>query len=106
MQICFDRRLLHPFDVGTQCAQLGFHLVITPVQMVDAVDPRFAISHQGSNHQTGRGPQICRRARRKKRITLRSSAAPIKAEAMNATGTDATKYQSKAAGKYLSLIHI
>ena len=35
----------------------------------------------------------------KKRITLRSSAAPISADAMNATGSAANKYQSNAAGQ-------
>ena len=36
----------------------------------------------------------------RKRITLRSSAAPVKADARKATGTAATRYQSNAPGKY------
>ena len=35
----------------------------------------------------------------RKRITLRSSAAPISADAMNATGTAASRYQSNMPGR-------
>ena len=47
-------------------------------------------------------PQVARRVSSgrpyRKRITLRSRIAPIAAEAAKATGTAATRYQSKAPG--------
>src|ERR1035437_5960826 len=51
---------LHPLNVRTQAAQLGLHLIVTPIQMINALHRGLSVCHQAGNHQAGGGPQISR----------------------------------------------
>src|SRR5690625_4917194 len=44
--------------LGACGSKLGFHVLITTIQMVDALDGGVALGRQASDDQAGRGPQI------------------------------------------------
>jgi hypothetical protein len=50
--------LIDPFDVRADAAQLGFHLVVAAVQVVDAIDHGLAVGHQAGDDQAGGGAQV------------------------------------------------
>src|SRR3954470_17606032 len=42
-------RRLHPFDIGAEPAQLGFHAVVAAVEVVDAVDHGLPLGDQAGD---------------------------------------------------------
>ena len=44
--------LLQPSNICTQLRQFGLNMFIAAIQMVDAINHRFALRHQPGDHQT------------------------------------------------------